>query len=350
MEFQPDHRNLVLAARNQRPPRLPLYEHIIAPQTMERVLGRPFAALRGGDAADRAEFYRQYCRFFREMTYDTVSFEFGVLSAMPDSGAILGGRPGPIQSRADFESYPWDEIPRRFWELAEPHYRDVIASLPEGMKLIGGVGYGIFEISEDLVGYEHLCYLQADDPELFGQLYARIGRMMRTIWQELLARHAEAFAVCRFGDDLGFKTGTLLSPDALRQHVVPQYRPIIEAIHRAGKPFLYHSCGRIFDVMDDAIAAGIDAKHSNEDIIAPFETWIDRYGERIGLFGGVDVDVLCQRPPQEVFEHVVDLGRRCRAKARGYALGSGNSIPDYVPVEGYLAMVRAAQEIRRREA
>ena len=35
-----------------------------------------------------------------------------------------------------------------------------------------------------------------------------------------------------------------------------------------------------------------------------------------------------------------------RQQTNGYALGSGNSIPDYVPVEGYLAMVRAAQHIR----
>jgi len=35
--------------------------------------------------------------------------------------------------------------------------------------------------------------------------------------------------------------------------------------------------------------------------------------------------------------------------ARGYALGSGNSIPDYVAVQGYLAMIRAAQQIRQNE-
>ncbi|MDR1030283.1 MAG: hypothetical protein LBL76_05370 [Treponema sp.] len=47
-----------------------------------------------------------------------------------------------------------------------------------------------------------------------------------------------------------------------------------------GKPFLLHSCGCIFKVMDDLIAARIDAKHSNEDAIAP-------YGRRIGNFGGL---------------------------------------------------------------
>jgi len=33
----------------------------------------------------------------------------------------------------------------------------------------------------------------------------------------------------------------------------------------------------------------------------------------------------------------------------GYALGSGNSIPKYVPLENYLAMVRAAGAIREGE-
>jgi uroporphyrinogen decarboxylase len=102
--------------------------------------------------------------------------------------------------------------------------------------------------------------------------------------------------------------------------------------------------------MEDAIALGIDAKHSNEDQIAPFDEWITRYNDRIGLLGGIDVDLLCQKSPEEIFETVLEKGRRFRRLARGYALGSGNSIPEYVPVEGYLAMLRAAQEIRALEA
>ena len=117
-------------------------------------------------------------------------------------------------------------------------------------------------------------------------------------------------------------------------------------IKAAGKPFLWHSCGCIFSIMDDVIALGIDAKHSNEDVIAPYERWIELYGSRIGLLGGIDVDLLCRKEPAEVFEVVLERGRRYRSMARGYALGSGNSIPDYVPVDGYLALVRAGQALR----
>lgn len=58
---------------------------------------------------------------------------------------------------------------------------------------------------------------------------------------------------------------------------------------------------------------------------------------------------LCLKKPQAVFELVVEQGRRFRAAARGYALGSGNSIPDYVPVDGFLAMIDAAKKIRMDE-
>ena len=71
--------------------------------------------------------------------------------------------------------------------------------------------------------------------------------------------------------------------------------------------------------------------------IAPYERWIELYGSRIGLLGGIDLDILCQKKPVRVYEIVLEHGRRYRHMAPGYALGTGNSIPDYVPVEGYLA-------------
>lgn len=349
MTFQPDYRHLQAVLANRRPDRLPLYEHLISPGIMERILGTPFADLQRGGQRELQEFFAHYCRFFAEMTYDGVSFEVCITEILPDHGAIMGGRPGPIQTRQDFERYPWDELPHRFWNLAAPQFSALEAALPAGMKAVGGVGNGVFEISEDLVGFEYLCYLEVDDPELFAALYRRIGDLMVEIWQTFLERHARAFAVCRFGDDLGFKTSTLLAPRSLRQHVFPQYRRVIELIHAAGFPFLWHSCGNIFSVMEEVIALGIDAKHSNEDAIAPFDRWIELYGQRIGLLGGIDVDLLCQQSPDEIRARVLEMGRRFRRQARGYALGSGNSIPDYVPIEGYLAMLEGAQRLRQEE-
>jgi uroporphyrinogen decarboxylase len=98
--------------------------------------------------------------------------------------------------------------------------------------------------------------------------------------------------------------------------------------------------------MDDAIRLGIDGKHSNEDTIAPFSEWIERYGNRIALVGGFDLNFLCSNSPEEITAGVVELGTKYRSMANGYALGSGNSIPEYVPVENYLAMIEGCNRIR----
>ncbi|NSW51126.1 MAG: hypothetical protein HPY85_01310 [Anaerolineae bacterium] len=349
-DFQNDYRHIVDVLANRRPARLPVYEHIISVETMEAVLNTAFGTLASGDTSDREEFFRNYCRFWQVMTYDTVSFEVCITSILPDGGAIMGGKKGPIQSRQDFEQYPWAELPERFWALAHPQFQALRRNLPPGMQAIGGVGNGAFEISEDLVGYEYLAYMQADDPELFADLYNRIGELMAVIWQQFLQDYSDVFCVCRFGDDLGFKTSTLVSPGTIRRHVIPQYEKVISQVKMAGKPFLYHSCGKIFPIMEDVIQLGINAKHSNEDIIAPFDTWIERYGSRIGLFGGIDVDILCQKTPAQITTDVVEKATRFRRTAYGYALGSGNSIPHYVPVDGYMAMIEAAQIIREQEA
>ena len=97
--------------------------------------------------------------------------------------------------------------------------------------------------------------------------------------------------------------------------------------------------------MDDIIAAGIDAKHSNEDQIARFPVWVERYGDRIGNFGGIDTDAVCRLDPASMYDYISDVVSKSVGHG-GFAFGSGNSIPDYVPAEGFLAMNDAIRRIR----
>ena len=352
MAFRPDYKNILDAARNKKPKRLPLYEHIISPEIMEKIIGSNFAKYEcSNDDAELHTYFTNVCRFFKEMTYDTVSYEFSIISILPAAGAgIMGKEPGPIQCRRDFEAINWDGLVQKYIDNADKKFAMLGRCLPDGMKAIGGVANGVFEISEDLVGLEYLSYMQADDPKLFADVFCKIGDLMVAIWQWFLEKHAAHYCVCRFGDDLGFKSGLLTAPSVIREHIIPQYRRVIDLVHKHGYPFLWHSCGNIFEIMDDMKAIGIDAKHSNEDAIAPYDTWIRRYGDKIGLFGGIDVDLLCQCEPEEVYARVLEAGTRFRNSTAGYALGSGNSHPNYIPIEQYYAMVRAAQQIRQQEA
>ena len=343
--FTPDYRNLQRAARNIECERFPLYEHIITPSMAEAVLGRRFADLLYGDFADKKEYFRLFCEFFQKMGYDTISFEASSRGALIDGGALDRHKKGVIQTWADFERYPFDEIPEIYRRRHDESFRALAEALPPGMKAVGGVGNGVFELIQDLVGYEDLCYMSADDPALYAALFDRIGQMSLNIWKDFMLKHSDSFCVLRFGDDLGFKSNTLISAEDIRARVIPQYKPIIDLIHSYQKPFLLHSCGNIFNVMDDLIAAGIDAKHSNEDQIAPFPVWVERYGDRIGNFGGIDTDAVCRLSKPDMKEYVSEVVAKSKGHG-GFAFGSGNSIPHYVPVEQFLTMNEIVRGLR----
>ena len=344
-EFQPDYRQIEKVLYNQRPDRLPLYEHHIDTPFIEKVVGKKIG-IEGNKPKDYENYYRQIIGFWKDMTYDAFDYEAAICDIIPGHGAISGGMLGPIQTRDDFNKYPFDEIPKIFWETYTPHLEAIRKVTPPGMKAFGGCGYGIFETSEDLVGFESLAVMQYIDPDLFADIFVKIGDLFVELWSEMINRYNDLFVFFRMGDDLGFKTSTLLEPDTIRNHILPQYKRVINLVHKADKKFLLHSCGNIFEVMEDIIDLGIDAKHSNEDEIAPFDKWISLYNDRIGLFGGVDVNTLCLNGYDVVYRFVLENGRRFRNMSKGYGLGSGNSIAEYVPVDGFMAMIDAVKKIR----
>ena len=344
-EFTPDYTNIVKAARNIEVSRVPLYEHIICTEIMEKITNDPFGPLAGGDRKDRLEYFRRYCNFWKQMGYDTVSYECCMGDAFPGGGALGSHIDGVIQDREDFEKYPWDEVEDIYFRQASENFTLLREAMPAGMKAIGGVGNGTFECVQNLTGYMSLCFIRADDPDLYADLFKKVGDIAASIWERFLREFSDIFCVLRFGDDLGFKSTTLLPPDDVRALIIPQYKRVIDLVHKTGKPFLLHSCGHIFNVMDDLIAAGIDAKHSNEDQIAYFPEWVERYGDRIGNFGGIDTDAVCRLSKAEMREYIADVYGKCIGHG-GFAFASGNSIPDYVPVDGYLTMIEAVRELR----
>ena len=348
MKFEPDYRHILEVLNNRRPARLPLYEHHIDAPFISKVLGETISS-QGLKNHELEEYYRKVIGFWKDMTYDAFDFEAAICDILPGHGAIMGGMAGPIQTRADFDNYPWEDIPKIFREIYTPHFEAIRKTLPPGMKAYGGCGYGIFEASQDLVGYEYLCVMQCMDPELFADIFRKIGDLWQILWSWVIENHSDIFVFFRMGDDLGHKTSTMLEPDIIRQHIFPQYKKVIDLIHRSGKKFLLHSCGNIFPLMEDIISLGIDGKHSNEDQIAPFPKWIEKYSDRIGLFGGFDLNLLVLEKPETVFQTVLEQGTLFRETAKGYGLGSGNSIPEYIPVDGFMAMIEAVKEIRRKE-
>lgn len=242
-----------------------------------------------------------------------------------------------ITDHESFEAYEWPD-PEDFDYSGLDR-----VDLPDGMRLICWGPGGVLENAIGLVGYERLCYMLLDDPALARAVFDEVGSRLARYY-EICAQYDSVGALMG-NDDWGFKTQTMLTPAQMRDLVIPWHARAVEAIHAAGKPAILHSCGQLEQVMDDVIdAIGYDAKHSYEDAILPAEDVYERWGSRIAVLGGIDVDFLCRSTPEAIRARSEAMLERT-ADRGGYALGSGNSVPDYVPDESYLAMISPAVEL-----
>jgi uroporphyrinogen decarboxylase len=188
-----------------------------------------------------------------------------------------------------------------------------------------------------MMGTMGLSYALADDTDLVELMFAKIGSLHHSAVRQLATM--DFIGALRQGDDLGFKTSTFLSPDMLRRWVFPIYTRMVSEAHNAGKPFILHSCGNLDEVYEDLIeGCRIDAKHSFEDVILPVAEFKRRYGDRVTALGGLDVDVICRSTEDDLRAYARKMIEECFAD--GYwALGTGNSLTDYMPVESYIAIL-----------
>ncbi len=349
----PDFGRLLRVLRREgEPDRVPLVELFHDVEIMEAILGEPLPP--AGPHSDRHEvdaFAQATVRFWHGLGYDYVCWgpsarrQFGAAAATAAAteGTIAASRSWQVEEgavvrdRSDLASFRW---PRpEDWDL---RMLDALAKhLPDGMKIIPRSS-GVFENVTSLVGTARFCTAVIDDPEFVEDVCAGIGASLLGLHRQYLAHPAVGAAW--LGDDMGYRSGTMISPNHLRRHIFPWQRKLAEAAHAAGKPFLLHSCGDLAGIMDDLIDdVGIDAKHSFEDAILPVTRAKKRYGARIAILGGIDVDLLARGTPEQIRARTREVLDIC-APGGGYGLGSGNSVANYIPVPNYLAMIEAAGE------
>jgi uroporphyrinogen decarboxylase len=91
--------------------------------------------------------------------------------------------------------------------------------------------------------------------------------------------------------------------------------------------------------MEDLIEiVGIDARHGLQYNIEPIEKNYKKYGDRIAILGGVDVDLLARGTPHAVRAHTRQVLQACAPKG-GFCIGSNNSVANFCKIENYYAML-----------
>lgn len=264
----------------------------------------------------------------RRITEDTALLTRGV------GREFIDEHRGPITTWEEFEKYPWPDPSKASTRALEWYEHN----LPDNMCVIGSGGLAHFaEYINWLMGYETMCIALYEKRDLVKAIADRLFELYQAVLARLL--QFSRVEIIWGSDDMGFRSSTLISPMDLREFVLPGHKRMAEMSHKAGRPYLLHSCGNLSLIMEDLIEdVGIDAKHSFEDTIESVVDAKQLYGDRIALLGGIDVDFLCGAEEQAIRGRVRETLSACMTGG-GYCLGTGNSVTNYIPLESYLVML-----------
>ncbi len=268
---------------------------------------------------------------------DTLAFQMDEI-LKKDTRSLNEGK--IITDEKSFEKYPWPDPKNDDYAV----FQELKNMLPDGMKCIATLPGGVLENVIDLVGFERLCFMTLENPELCKQIFDAVGTCLRDYYR-IVASFDHVGALFT-NDDWGFKTQTMLPPESMREFVFPWHKAMVEVIHQNNKPAILHSCGNLNAVMNEVIDdMKFDGKHSFEDGIVPVEQAYENWGDQIAIMGGFDVDFLARKSPEEIKTRAQKMLEITFDKG-GFALGSGNSIPEYIPLQNFLALISAVNELR----
>lgn len=330
----PDFQQLLKVLHKEVPDRPVLFELLVCDEVLEAVTGKKLAN------AGKFERDQAIIKTYEALGYDYAlvmpsTFEFKAkpraakASVSINEGAI-------ITDRESFDAYEWPSAA----DYDYSHMERLAAGKPENMGLLVWSADGPLESVIKLAGYENLCYMLYDDEELFSDIFEQVGSRIVEDYKRALAQKSTAGVVV--GDDWGFNTQTLFPAEVYRKYLFPWHREIVRMAHESGRPAILHSCGRYDDVIEDIINdMGYDARHSYEDNIVPVEKAYGQLFPRLAVLGGIDMNFLATATKEEIARRSKNM-LEMTAQSGGYALGSGNSIPSYVPLENYMTMIKTA--------
>lgn len=331
----PNKRRIEAAFRHEVPDRVPNFEVMVENPTFSHVLGRPhpYHTLSNIDPEDYKTFVTNIGQDVIGMCFYSSPFR------MRGEDGELRPLDFQITSRTDLE---------RVVVLDQSHLDAQFRQLDAYAAAVAGTDIGLFVLTGSFLcdtytsvfGFENFMVTLYDERDLIEEVLEQYATYYVAMAERLTQYDLTFFYA---GDDVAYRTGTLVQPDLLRELWVPRMQRIMAPAVQRNIPILFHSDGNIVDIIPDLLEMGVNALNPIEPYGMDIVEIKKRYGRGLTLVGNMDVGgVLSQGTPAQVRAEASALIDAVGRDA-GFVLASGHSIMSNVRPENFLAMVDTAQ-------
>ncbi len=320
---------------HKEPDRVPLIEAVVSYEIQSKFLGEKVTP-------DNLELQVE---FWKKAGYDYIPLTVGLMKpgGITDESSITEVVEGDFSEDGFIKSdiiNNIDDLERMIdWDKAQSQeyneFIEVKKYLPDEMKVIATTGK-IFTLAWMLIGFENFCINLYEQPELIKEVIKNISKIQIGALNKIISLdYVEAVWIV---DDLAYDTGLMISRDHLQEYIYPEYQKIVDLCEENGLYTFLHSDGDITSVINDLTKIGIDAIHPLDPNAVDIKEVKNKVGDKVTLFGNVNVDLLATGSKKEIEEVVKDLIKNI-GPGGGYCLGSGNSVPEWAKYENYKTMI-----------
>ena len=196
----------------------------------------------------------------------------------------------PVKSPDDWNRLKYERLQPAFEErfLINPENLKKWAKEHNGITQIGNFPYGLFGTARDLIGVEDLLIWFYDYPETVADIMNTLTDLWILIYKEV-SKHIQIDCV-HIWEDMSGKQGPLISPQMMREFMVPNYKKIRQFCDEYNVPvFSLDTDGDCDLLFEPLIEGGIN-------LIYPFEVAAGsdvveikkRYPAKFCVMGGID--------------------------------------------------------------
>jgi len=249
----------------------------------------------------------------------------------------------PIKSMEDLQNYKWPDP-------NDPALLDPIDEICRKYKsdyfIIVDLSSTLIEAAyAHLVGTQNFFLLIYDQPELIKGVLDGLTHYYTEMGKNAIKRGAD---MIRVGDDVGGQQGMMLSPASWRELAKPRFDYMFKEFRKVNPEIFLklHSCGDYSPIIPDIIDLGTNLSGlmqptgGNKDQAGIKQ----KYGEKIALVGGFDVQRLLPRGRvEDVRRGVLEVIKNL-AVGGGYIFSPSHYILADVPVQNIYAMIEAQRE------
>ena len=188
--------------------------------------------------------------------------------------------------------------------------RRLVDEAPDDKVVMGMLWACHFQDTCAAFGMENCLMNMISDPEMVHYVDDRIVDFYVKALKIFLEATKGKVQAILIGNDMGSQRGLMISPELVKEFVIPGARKLVEVAHSYGVKVVYHSCGSIVEAIPLLIEAGVDIIHPIQALAAGMDpqNLKDKFEGQVSFCGGVDTqDLLPNGTPEQVAAKVKEL-------------------------------------------